>query len=451
MTADSRRRQIPPGTVLEYRLARLRFSQGYFVRRSIDVWPTDLEGNKLAELDCLAIAFDPQLNRSLEVVECKTSASGQGEIDRLIWLKGMGSFTQARAVTFAKLRVAPRTRDFAQQLRVQVLDESGVSAAENELNIDTSWWPGFHDPQFGEQVVKTARAALTSSPELRRLGKYLYGSFWFADDFTRVKQLQTLFRLLVQHRGTLSPPALLLGIGEATTLFTLTTLSIAAWRNQLTEEEFRRFSEAELSTGLGDPRSLRTLLRRIDSFQREQIESLHSTYQEAGVGRLVVPVRNLETEILTSPEWIDAFVNVVSRFARRAHLATDVMRWTDLWASDLLGAPKGLTTGGRECLHNLNSDEKQLQAALDLVQAFLVRHWGVPAEMFEPPPFAAQKKLSDANSDDGSSASQDTVKASNLPLPPQDVDSERSNGSMEASQADQRKTEPVDASESDSA
>ena len=90
MTAVPQSQKIQPGTIFEYRIARLRFLQGYFVRRSIDVWPPRLEGAKLAEIDCVAVSFDPQLRRSLEILECKTTKGGQGEIDRLVWLKGMG-------------------------------------------------------------------------------------------------------------------------------------------------------------------------------------------------------------------------------------------------------------------------------------------------------------------------------------------------------------------------
>ena len=46
---------------------------------------------QLAELDWLAVVFDPQLRRSFEVVECKTGAGGQGEVDRLLWLRGAGA------------------------------------------------------------------------------------------------------------------------------------------------------------------------------------------------------------------------------------------------------------------------------------------------------------------------------------------------------------------------
>lgn len=368
--------QIPRGTLFEYRLARLRFSQGYFVRRSIDLWPEGLDGNKLAELDCLAIAFDPQLRQSLEVIECKASARGQGEIDRLIWLKGMGAYTRARTVTLAKQQLAVRSREFARQLGVQWLDDAGIAAAEDAMELPADWWPGFHNPEFGERIVKPARAALNGSPDLKRAGKYLFGSFWFTDDFTRIKQLHTLFRLLTKHPDTLHPQALLLGVGEATTLFALTALSIASLRNQLVEADFHRLVLAELSSGLGDPRSLRRLLRQVDELQYQQIDALHAAYQQTGAGRLVFPTRNLEAEILTPPEWIDAFVNVISRLAIRRHLATDVMYWIDMWAAGLLGASQEQLAVG------------QVKAALDLVFAFLTRHWGVPEKFLQTLPAA---------------------------------------------------------------
>ena len=45
----------------------------------------------------------------------------------------------------------------------------------------------------------------------------------------------------------------------------------------------------------------------------EAIESLHGEYQRTGVGRLPFPVTSLESEVLTPPEWVDAFVEHGSR------------------------------------------------------------------------------------------------------------------------------------------
>src|SRR5258708_24977624 len=123
------RGSIPPGTEWEYRLTRLRFYQGQFVRRSIDIWPQGLSGDKLAELDSIAVSFDPQLRRRIEVIEGKTSAGRSGEIDRVIWLRGIGTLVPADDVVIAKIRVDDRTRHWPRRLQVSVLDEQATSAA----------------------------------------------------------------------------------------------------------------------------------------------------------------------------------------------------------------------------------------------------------------------------------------------------------------------------------
>ena len=109
--------------------------------------------------------------------------------------------TGANWITFAKPRIAERARDFARSLKLQVLDDAVIASAERGLEIDPDVWLGFHNPIFGERIVKPARSALNASPDLRRAGKYLFGQFWFTNDFTRVKQLQTFFRLLEQRPG----------------------------------------------------------------------------------------------------------------------------------------------------------------------------------------------------------------------------------------------------------
>jgi hypothetical protein len=367
--------QIQLGTAFEYRVARLRFCQGNFVRRSIDVWPSSAEKQQLAEIDLISVFFDPQMHRTSEIIECKTGAGGTGEIDRLLWLKGIGDYGKTNSVTFAKLQIAPRTREFARQLNVEIMDMKTIETIERSLKIPSGWWPGFHNPEFGEKICKPARIELTS---IQRIGKYLFGGFWFVDDFTRIKQLRSLFRVLIENSSDISKNALKLGIGEATTLFIFTTISIASWQNQLSDEGFRELIVQELSTGLGDPISLRNLLRKIDDLHRMEIESLHKVYQENGVGRIVFPIKSLEKEILTPPEWVDGYLELVSRFSKRPNLALNVLRWCDLWSASLLGA--NLENKDHELFFK---QENELDNALNLVIAFLTRMWGVPSDLFE--------------------------------------------------------------------
>lgn len=368
---------VPEGTEFEYRVARLRFTQGYFVRRSIDVWPRSTNGDKLAELDCLALAFDPQLRHTVEVIECKTSPRGGGEIDRLIWLRGVSQLVGTPAVTFAKTGVAERSRELARRLRVDMLDGPTITTLEKDLGIEATRWPGFHNPELGETVVKRARRELNSAPELQRAGKYLFGSFWFTDDFARVKQLRTLVRLLAVHKDTLPPEALLLGAGEAVVLFVLSTLSLCSWLFQQREIDFRRMVSDELSAGLGDSRNLRLLLRRLDSLQQDQIEQVHTAYAERGFARAIVPRKNLEEEVLKPPEWVDAYVDLLLRLSKRPHIATDLVRWADLWAAQLLGAE----TGPADFVDLFPLGHEELQDHFSLILAFLVRVWGLPTHL----------------------------------------------------------------------
>src|SRR5947207_16022431 len=97
------------GANWEYRLARLRFMQGFFVRRAIDVWPEGLQGNQLAELDVLATSFDPRTRRRTELIEAKSGASAK-EVDRVMWMRGMAAYTGVDEGTFAKMRDKPRVR-----------------------------------------------------------------------------------------------------------------------------------------------------------------------------------------------------------------------------------------------------------------------------------------------------------------------------------------------------
>jgi hypothetical protein len=69
--------------------------------------------------------------------------------------------------------------------------KAAVAAAEKAAEVDPTDWVGYADPELCDKIVKLARAHLTSNDPLRRAGKFLFGTFWFSDEFTRIKQLRT--------------------------------------------------------------------------------------------------------------------------------------------------------------------------------------------------------------------------------------------------------------------
>jgi len=374
------RGSIPPGTQWEYRLTRLRFYQGQFVRRSIDIWPQGTGGDKLAELDAIAVSFDPQLRRRVEVIEGKTSAGRSGEIDRVIWLRGIGTLVPADDVVIAKTKVDERTRHLARRLQVSVLDEHAVAAAERALEIQDDDWVGMHDPEFGERIIKPRREALGKAAELNRAGKFLFGSYWFTDEFTRLKQLRTLFRLTAVQLGKVDDRVITLAVGEATALFALAAYSVASWHDQYSPDAFNRFLTHELSSGVADADNLRRILRRIDDIHRQDIEAVHNAYIAGGVARAILPVRSLEADILRPAEWIEGFLDLIARLRAHPHLATAVIRTLDLRFAERLGSTRDI----RKVQRGWQSDIDTVTQLAETVERFLITVWGAPAPAYLP-------------------------------------------------------------------
>jgi hypothetical protein len=371
---------IPLGTQWEYRLTRLRFYQGQFARRSIDVWPQGLSGNKLAELDTIAVSFDPQLRRRIEVIEGKTSAGRSGEIDRVIWLRGIGTLVSADDVVIAKTKVDDRTRQLARRLQVSVLDEQAVAAAESALEIQDDDWVGMHDPEFGERIIKPLREALGKAVELKRAGKFLFGSYWFTDEFTRLKQLRTLFRLTADQLGKVDDHLIKLAVGEATVLFALAAYSVTSWYDQYSPDAFNSFLMHELSSGAIDADNLRPILRRIDDFHRQDIEAVHNAYIAGGVARIILPVRSLEADILRPPEWIEGFLDLITRLRAHPHLATAVIRTLDLRFAERLGSTRKTTKVQRGWQSNIDT----VIHLAETVERFLASVWQAPGSAYLP-------------------------------------------------------------------
>ena len=68
---------------------------------------------------------------------------------------------------------------------------------------------------LGETVIKPFERLSGKSEELNRAGKFLFGSYWFTDEFTRLKQLRTLFRLAQEQLGKIDDRLVTLAVGDS--------------------------------------------------------------------------------------------------------------------------------------------------------------------------------------------------------------------------------------------
>lgn len=366
------------GANWEYRLARLRFMQGFFVRRAIDVWPDGLQGNQLAELDVLATSFDPRTRRRTELIEAK-SGSGAKEVDRVMWMRGMAAYTGVDEVTFAKVRVDARVRQVARRVRVNILDEAAVIAAERAAGIEPDDWFGYADPQLGESVVKTARVHLNSSEPLRRAGKFLFGTFWNTDEFARIQQLRTLAGLLNEHGDQVEPTAFVFACNEVVTLTALSTLEVTNWRGQYEPTEFQKFATEQLTGGFGRPDGLRRVLAQVDAMNHQFIEELHDEYTATGIARISRRIPQLQQELLRVPEWAEAFMDLSARMQENAGISMHVLRTLDLRAARRLGSARDTS----KITKAWAGDSQRVEDTANLIEKFCVSAWGLPGHGLE--------------------------------------------------------------------
>jgi hypothetical protein len=120
-------------------------------------------------------------------------------------------------------------------------------------------------------------------------------------------------------------------------------------------------------------------LRRIDDIHRQEIEKVHSTYTAAGIARLVVPLRNLETEILKPPEWTQGFLDLTARLRGQPHLASAVLRTLDLRLAQRLGSDKSI-----EKVQAFWAPQKEaVERMASTIERFLVTVWGAPERSFQ--------------------------------------------------------------------
>lgn len=381
MGARSGREANQTGAAWEYRLARLRFVQGYFVRRSIDVWPEGFQGQggQLGELDVVATVLDPAGRRRTELIEAKSGKVK--EVDRILWMHGLGAYANAEEVTFAKVKLDQRVRQVARRVRVNLLDEAAVTAAEKALGIEQDDWVGYADPEFGESVVKQARAHLGSSEPLLRAGKLLFGTFWTTTAFARIQQLHTLTGLLHEHHIQVDPAALVLACGEVVALTALTTWEITHWRGQYEPTEFEKFALDQLNGGLGRPDRVQRMLSQIDTLTHNFVEGLHEEYTAAtGAARITRRLPQLQHEMLRPPKWAEAFLDLSARMQERAGLATHVLRALDLRSAARLGSTRD--TG--KITKAWAGDLQRVEDTADLIENFCLSVWNLPEHGLQP-------------------------------------------------------------------
>jgi hypothetical protein len=315
--------KISEGIQFEYRLQRLFFHEGYFTRRGVDLYPDVAAGQKVTDVDVLALAFGPSLQPILLIGECKTSASGQEEMDRLTWLRGMVHFLKADAGFFAKTTLSPHIKGFARHLDLVALNASRIAQREQSLDI-ADQWIGSHDAEFMGSYLGQLRALAKQHPDVRRLSQFLYANFWWQDNFDRLKRVCSALSKtgeLYDRAKESEHKFIMRGLYyEATVLLTVSLLYVAQQAVELAGQESQALIHRHLASGIGTPEDFEHLASIVEEFVREAIRAETGRY----------PTKPIPPLRLEAPPYAPAMIALVERLLQQSGVVRELVRFQDV-------------------------------------------------------------------------------------------------------------------------
>jgi hypothetical protein len=261
-----------PGKVLEARVARLWFWEGYYSRSGVDLQQYYGEPLAVTDIDLLAYDFGPRLGRTKYIGEAKsgTGKNAPKPLDRVIWLRGLRELVNANgAELVTAVKPSIKVRRLASSLGVTAQSLEDIERREQEVRIAEVEAVGPHGTDALEHGER-ARKICKSDPELERAYWFLRSGVWFVDPFIATKQLVTVFRQL-SKRWTPGIDddemfALRWLMAEAISAFGLGLVTLVGLALPHSRQSFGDLFEERLSEGALPVHQMRALSEKVDEY-----------------------------------------------------------------------------------------------------------------------------------------------------------------------------------------
>jgi len=327
--AKSTPESLPPGDVLEARVAQLWFWEGFYARRGINLErhyePDPLQ---ITDLDLLAFDLDPALARRKHIGEVKsgTGRSAAKPLDRTIWLRGLRELVGAEHAELTTA-IAPsrRARELAAGLGVTAQSVADVERRERSVVVEQVSDLGAHGPAAAITARQVQRLC-AQDPKLERAFWYLRSEVWFLDPWAAAKRSLGLIRTLNQRWTPQvdddDARALRWLYAEALSSWTLNVVTLAGEAARLDGATFLSRAHERLAEGAVPAAYQRRLSEAIDKYM-------------AGVLAAAQAPAVLRTEAMGAfvpqpPDWAGSLVELVHRLAANPTASRELPRRVDL-------------------------------------------------------------------------------------------------------------------------
>lgn len=313
------------GELLEYQMKRLFFFMGYYVKTNINIQTSSDEPyDVVTDLDVYGNYIHKDFLKKTIWADCK-SGDAQ-EINRIAWLNGIKSIIKVDDILFIKKGTKISTKLFANSHHIQIVDLNMVSDMERKYGIDNGDWRNLWNPISQKQYIDTFKHIKTPNNEIyKRILKFINTHYWaIEDNFTRCKKTITALKDLSGFVGlpfaSKEIEAIRWAIFELIGLLMFAMLQICRQIHYLPNRDKKELIINGLIYGSNSKAKIQDILKVTNNIAKKTMEN----YCGHEIGSMCMP------EIrLNSPEYSEAFVDMILRITEKPMHYFDILRFLD--------------------------------------------------------------------------------------------------------------------------
>ena len=306
---------IDAGIILEYRIKKLLFHQGYFSRNHLTLrsyfYPDTVD---VTDIDVIGVRFASNFSPEKVICECK-SGDSDGTVDRILWLAGLSKYFAASNSMIVRKAIPAKIKRFAQDVGIIPIDYARLIEIEKSNEIPASFL-GSSDYEYYESRIQKYYQNLKDDPHLSKIYWFLRSRFWYIENSAQVKQTITALKMLSANT---KPEAIRWLAYEASVLFSLSLVYLCRELYPLTEKERPEYINNLLITGVGSP-----------EYSKSVLGAAYGLIAAAERDKKGKPSRIGHSDIkIPPPEYSASLTNLVERMVQRPAVSVEVPRFLD--------------------------------------------------------------------------------------------------------------------------
>jgi len=367
--------QVNKGYLLEYRIRRILYHMGYFVkggiilRTSLDNQPEDI-----TDLDVLGILINKNFSSSNIWADCK--AGKAKPLERITWLNGIKAYFKLDEIIFVKKGIRLNIKEFARKQSIQVLDTNIIDKLEKIYCIDKNDYRGSWDHKTQTETLKLFQQIdVYNKQSIKRMVDFINCEYWSLDNYRRVKKSITAMKQLAEIIKLPITSKQLVGakwaIYENITLFMLATLNICKEIYYLEENNKKEIIYKNLSSGVLSERQSEEFVNASYRLAYSLIKSQIPDFNE----KINPPKYEAKP-----PIYFDAYHSLILRITNNPLEFYDILRFLDIVLMEYDLKSKSIS---KTELEKIFSDYDKLLNSSKTILHFICSVTNLPKELFQ--------------------------------------------------------------------